>query len=391
VTDVRPSTTMRAGSPGMSVGAVRVRIPFRHPFATATGTWLVRDAWIVRIEDAAGRIGFGEASLDPGAGPEAHARLAEEIHDAADEVAHAGTIEPWLVVAAPATGAEIDPERRAVRAAIAGAALDLGWVDLAEPRDGPATPAVRVNATIPTEELGPTVALAREALSAGFTCLKIKGGGERSGTRLVERLAAVRSAVGPDIDLRLDVNGAWDTSTATDRLGALAAARLGLEYVEQPIPPGDPAMLADLRRSTSIRIAVDESVASRPAARDLLEAEAVDVLVVKPSRVGGPLDALAIARDAVSAGVEVTISTLLETGIGLTTALRVAAALPGDPRHEHAHGLATADLLVSDVLREPLSVDRGRLPLPVREPGGATIVDAEAIERFAIDWIGWPR
>ena len=143
---------------------------------------------------------------------------------------------------------------------------------------------------------------------------------------LVDRVRAVRAAVGPDIRLRLDVNGAWDLETATDRLDAIA--RFALEYVEQPLAGDDAAELAELRRRVRVPIAADETVTSLRAARALLDAGAVDVLVVKPVRVGGPVVAAEIAALAAERGVPVVISTLFETGVGIAAGLAVAAALP---------------------------------------------------------------
>lgn len=337
-------------------GADRVRIPFRAPFATAAGTWHARDAWILRIRDADGREGLGEANLDPGADERVLERLAAAVRR-------------WL------TTGDVEPEGAeglAVAAAVDAALVDVGAIVLDA---GAVVASVAVNATIATEDRAASVAAAGNAVARGFTTLKLKGGRERSEVDLVERLAAVRGAVGGDIALRLDVNGAWDATTARERLGALAP--LGLEYVEQPIAPGDPAALARLRADSPVRIAADESVDSLLAARDLLAAGAVDVLVVKPGRVGGPLFALAIAREAAAAGVGVTISTLLDTGVGLTAALRTAACLPNG-----VHGLATADILASDLLARPLHVVGGRMIVPAN---GGTALDASSVERYAVE------
>lgn len=338
-------------------GAVRVRVPFRAPFATAAGTWVARDAWIVRVRDADGREGVGEANLDPAADEAALDRLAAAVRRWASE---------GLTDREDAVG-------RAVAGAIEAAQLDL--------LGGVAATSVAVNATIATEDLAASRAAARDAVARGFTTLKLKGGREGSTAELVERLTAVRSAVGPDVSLRLDVNGAWDVGIARVRLAALVD--LGLEYVEQPIPAGDVGALAALRVSNAVPIAADESVESMAAAQALLAAGACDVLVVKPSRVGGPLVALAIAREAAAAGVGVTISTLLDTGVGLTAALRVAAALSGG-----VHGLATAEVLVSDLLAEPLVVRDGRI-LVTGGPG--TALDEEAIERYVVERVGGHR
>ena len=342
----------------IEASAVRVRIPFRRPFATATGTWHERDAWILRLHATDGRVGVGEASLDPAADDAALDTLAAAVR------------------AFVTDGAE--PAHVAVKGAIDAARLDLGIVTLdAEPPSA----TVAVNATIATEEFVESVAEALSAVERGFTTIKLKGGLERSTGELVARLAAVRDAVGPGIALRLDVNGAWDPATARDRLAGLAS--LPLEYVEQPIPPGDPAAFARLRAASPIQIAADESVSSLATARALLAARAADVLVVKPARVGGPLVALAIAREAETAGVGVTISTLLETGVGLTAALRVAACLP-----DRAHGLATADVLASDLLAQPLVVRDGRMTVPA---AGSIALNPTAVASFAIERIGDDR
>jgi hypothetical protein len=125
---------------------------------------------------------------------------------------------------------------------------------------------------------------------------------------------AVREAIGPDVHLRLDVNGAWDPPTAEERLEAVE--RFRLEYVEQPLAGDDAEALAELRRRVRVPIAADESVTSIKAARELLDAEAVDVLVVKPARVGGLVVGAEIAALAAERGVPVVVSTLFETGWG---------------------------------------------------------------------------
>lgn len=339
----------------VGVRAVRVSIPFRRPFATAAGTWHHREAWIVRLYAADGRVGSGEACLDPGASPSALEALAAAVR------AHV------------VDGDE--PVDLALVGAIEAARLDLGLATLGGPEA--AAGSVAVNATIATEDPAESLAAALLAAEDGYATIKLKGGRERSTTEVVARLTAIRDAVGPDVAIRLDVNGAWDLATARARLAGLVG--LGLEYVEQPIPAGDIAALSSLGADSGVPIAADESVVSATAARELVEAGAVAVLVVKPDRVGGPLAALSIAREAAAAGVGVTISTLLDTGVGLAAAQRVAARLPGG-----AHGLATGDVLTNDLLATPLTVHGGRLDVP---PAGPLALDEAAVDRFAIETV----
>jgi L-alanine-DL-glutamate epimerase-like enolase superfamily enzyme len=160
----------------------------------------------------------------------------------------------------------------------------------------------------------------------------------------------------------------------------VAIAPVDVAYVEQPIAPGDLEALAWLRRISPIDIAADESIGSRADALAVLDAGAADVLVVKPARVGGPGEAQVIAAAAAERRVGTTISNLLETGVGLAAALRVAAALP-DPDRGYAHGLATADLLVSDLLATPLVVHDGRVAVP----GDPLVLDEGALDRFTVE------
>lgn len=347
-----------------NVSAVRVRIPFRRPFVTSAGTFEARDAWIVRIRDAQGREGVGEAGLDPIAGPAELEALAAAMRAAVAT----GRRPPHLD--------DGDPIQRAVAAAFAGAIEDHAL------HGAPLPPGfVTVNATIATEALDDTLHAVERALDAGFECLKLKVGGERTSEGLAERLALVRALAGQDIELRVDANGAWDPEIAVDRLAAIADS--GIAYAEQPIPPGDVAALAKVRRLSPVDIAADESIASRTDAAAVVAGMAADALVIKPGRVGGPGEARAIARDATKAGVGVTVSNLLETGVGLTAAIRVAAGLRG-PARAAAHGLATADVLVHDLLAAPLEVRDGRIHVP----DGPIELDEVALERWTTERVG---
>jgi o-succinylbenzoate synthase len=273
-----------------------------------------------------------------------------------------------------------DPVGLAVDAAIEAAALDLGLLELHPIEPGaPPMDDVEVNATIATEDPEGSIAAARDAVELGFRCLKLKVGSERTTAQLAARISAVRSAVGDAIEIRLDANGAWDPVTAIER--ATSLADVGIAYLEQPVAPGDPDDLAAVRDRSPVPIAADESVASLESAQALMSAGAVDVLVIKPSRVGGPEASMSLAREALALGIGVTISTLLETGVGLAAAARVAALLSD---RDHAHGLATADALGSDLLATSMLVANGRLAVP----GLGLRLDDAALDRWTVDRLG---
>ena len=112
----------------------------------------------------------------------------------------------------------------------------------------------------------------------------------------VERVAAARSALGPSARIRLDANGAWSGDEALAILTDVE--RYGIEYVEQPVPADDLESLASLRRRAKVRIAADEAVADESSAIALLDAEAADVLILKPPTLGGVRATAAIAKRA---------------------------------------------------------------------------------------------
>lgn len=217
---------------------------------------------------------------------------------------------------------------------------------------GPAT-SVPVNATVGDGGVEKTVAAAREAVAAGFDCLKLKVGVQALESD-IERVRAVTDAV--DASVRVDANGAWDGETARAAVEAFAA--LGVAYVEQPVPRGELALLAELR-GRGVDVAADESLAEH-GIDALLDAGAADVAVLKPMALGGPDTAVAAARRLLDRGVEPVITTTIDGAVARAAAVHVAAAVP-DIR---ACGLATGSLLAEDFEPDPVPVVDGRISVP---------------------------
>lgn len=366
--------------------ADRVRIPFRRPFPTATGMWVERDAWILRLVDADGRVGLGEAVVELADGEIAETILAALVREAVEGSAGGRVPSFDDLEAHGAPG-------RALNAALEAAMFDLdGPAVPTSASDEPADDGVGVNATIPSLGTAAAAEAALQSVESGFLTLKAKAGAERETEVLVDRVRAIRAAVGPDIRLRLDVNGAWDLATALDRLEAIA--RFDIEFVEQPLPAHDVDDLAELRRRVRVPIAADEAAASVRDVRALLAADAVDALVIKPVRVGGPSAVAAIAELAAERDVPVVLSTLFETGIGIAAAVAAAAALPDVASVRWPtppdHGLATAGLLEHDLLAGSLIVEDGRIrpPWPAGSGGLGIALDGRALERFTVESIG---
>lgn len=220
---------------------------------------------------------------------------------------------------------------------------------------------VPVNTTVPAVDATTAHDLVRRS---GCTTAKVKVA--EPGQTLaddVERVAAVRAALGPAGHLRVDANGAWDVETAV-----LALTRLGrhdLEYVEQPCATLEE--LAEVRRRVDVPVAADESIRTAEDPERAARAGAVDVVVLKVQPLGGVRRALDVAA---AAGVPAVVSSALETSVGLAAGVAFAAALPELP---HACGLGTATLLAGDVVADPLVPDRGWVAVRRPEPDPALL------------------
>ena len=373
-------------------GAIHVRVPFRRPLLDATGEFTHRRAWILRVVSEDGREGLGEAALNPFAEEVTIAALAMLIRESVPALV-AGRMPAWSELAS-----EGEPGRAAMAGGEGAVASLVGSPGTAATKSGAAAPVpIPVGAVIGFGGPDAGADAAAQAVELGFETLKLRAGFERTTDQLIDRLRAIRGAVGPEPRLRVDAGGAWDLETATERIRAMEPFRI--EFVEQPLATRELSGHAALRESVGIPIALDEDIESEGSARAALAERAVDVIVVKPARVGGLAATLRIATAASAAGASVVLGTYFETGVGIAAVLRVAAALRvavGTPTaqsvsgsggrfaHEPAHSLATAGILAHDLLRVPLPIERGRMAVPVAVSLDDAEVDRYTLERFEV-------
>ncbi|MET8265859.1 L-fuconate dehydratase [Micromonospora arida] len=153
------------------------------------------------------------------------------------------------------------------------------------------------------------VRLARQAVADGFTQIKLKVGADAADD--VRRLKIAREAVGPQIRIALDANQRWDVAEAVDRMRELAP--YDPWWIEEPTSPDDVLAHAAIRSALAtsapdggpIRVATGEHVANRVVFKQLLQADAIDVVQIDACRVGGVNENVAILLLAVKYGVPV--------------------------------------------------------------------------------------
>jgi L-fuconate dehydratase len=146
------------------------------------------------------------------------------------------------------------------------------------------------------------VRLARQAVADGFGQIKLKVGADLADD--VRRFKAAREAVGPDLPIAVDANQRWDVPAAIDWMAELAPYRP--YWIEEPTSPDDILGHAAIRRAVApVKVATGEHVQNRVIFKQLLQAQAVDVVQIDACRVGGVSENVAILLLAAKFGVPV--------------------------------------------------------------------------------------
>ena len=213
--------------------------------------------------------------------------------------------------------------------ALALAALDTALWDLKCRRLGlplhVAAGGARDGCSLYTTEGGwlhlPPAALVNDALAAkarGFGGTKIKVGRPHVAED-VERLRAVREAVGDGWDIMTDANQGFTLAEAIRRARHLEA--LDIAWFEEPMPADDVASHADLARRTSVPVAVGESLYSLSQFKDYLQAGACSIVQVDAARIGGITPWLKVAHVAEAFNAPVCPHFLMELHIALCCAV----------------------------------------------------------------------
>ncbi|MGW5868442.1 L-fuconate dehydratase [Streptomyces sp. NPDC055239] len=144
--------------------------------------------------------------------------------------------------------------------------------------------------------------LARQAVADGFTQIKLKVGADLADD--VRRCRTAREAIGPGIRMAIDANQRWNVDEAVQWTRALA--EFDPYWVEEPTSPDDVLGHAAIRKAVApVKVATGEHVQNRIVFKQLLQADAIDVLQIDAARVGGVNENLAILLLAAKFGVPV--------------------------------------------------------------------------------------
>jgi muconate cycloisomerase len=335
---------------------------------SSLGAHLVGNYVLVKIGDDEGRIGLGEASVTCIWSGETQAGVMALFEQ---------EIKPALVGADP-----FDIEwimRRLDRAihansfakgAVEMALLDLQGKTLGVPvykllggRDADAAAkGVRLKFVVGAVEPDVAAERAGRMTAQGWKCIKVKVGRHEHPRVDVERLRAVRQAIGPEVMLTVDANGGYTVEQAiwaSSRFESLDVA-----LFEQPTKRGDHVAMAAVRRRSGLPIMADESVFTPQDALAVIRHEAADVMSLYPGKHGGIRPTQAIAKLAESAGIVCTIGSNLEREVATAAMAHVTVATPNLVCERFPGDLIGPLYFEQSLSREPLSYRADRLLAP---------------------------
>lgn len=196
---------------------------------------------------------------------------------------------------------------------------------------------------LPRATLGERVDLALELAGRGFRGIKFAAAVSHDG--VVAEMRALREALGPDIEIMVDLHWKY---TATDAITLIRALEPYRPYfAEAPCAPEDMDAQADVAANVSVPIAGGEEWSTIFQVRPRLAHRCVSVIQPEVAHTGVS-QATAIGRFAAGQGVKVIPHATIGVGIFHAASLHVAASLPEVPFHEHQHSVFDANLRYLD-------------------------------------------
>ncbi len=294
-------------------------LPLARPFKTALRTVERLEDVAVRILTDTGEVGYGEAPPTAVITGDTAGSITCAVRD---------FIRPALL------GLDVEDlegiQRRLHTCILhntsAKAAVDMAVYDLWAKRWnaplwkllGGARSSFETDVTISVNPIDQMVADSLDAVRQGFSILKLKVGKE--GAADVERIAAIRRAVGPKVRLRVDANQGWTPRQAVRIIAALEDQDLNIDLVEQPVPAGNLEGLRYVTQRVQTAILADEAVFSPADAVKIITTGAADLINIKLMKTGGIWQALKLCGIAQSYGVSCMAGCMLESKLAVTAA-----------------------------------------------------------------------
>ncbi|MBE6064591.1 dipeptide epimerase [Clostridium cochlearium] len=303
----------------------RISVPLRTPFKTALRTVNSVEDIIVEIHTDTGNIGFGEAPPTGVITGDTTGAIIGAIEDHIKKTIIGMNVENFEEIM-------LKLNNCILKNTSAKAAVDIALYDLyGQLYNAPLYKLlggyrnkIITDITISVNEPEEMAKDSIDAINRGYNTLKIKVG--KDSKKDMERMKAIRKAVGYDVNLRIDANQGWRPKEAVKILRDMEDVGLQIEFVEQPVSAHDIDGLKFVTDNVAIPVLADESVFSPMDALNILQRRAADFVNIKLMKTGGIYNALKICSLAEIYGVECMIGCMLEAKVSVTAAVHLACA-----------------------------------------------------------------
>ena len=358
-------------------------IPAQKAVTLGIGRAIKRDAVLIKVETQGGLVGWGEAHA--GRAPGAVGQLANStLRDLVLGMEASDVVGVWE---------RIYKMQRASHGMGAAAAIAMSGIDMAlwdirgkavgwplyKLLGGRAKPIPAYAGGVslgyqPPEEL---VAEAGEALARGYKALKLRLGDTAAND--IARVAAIRAAFGPEIDILTDANAAYSLADARRVMPALDESQVG--WLEEPFPPHDHRRYRETRSFGATPLAAGENHYTRFEFHRLIEDGVVTIVQPDLSKTGGVTEALRIAALASAWKLSINPHTSL-TGLNVAASIHLLASID-------TAGYFEADISRHNPFRDELTawraeVDADGFVYPPEAPGLGVEVDEAVLARFPL-------
>lgn len=293
----------------------RLRIPLIRPFITALRRTEHVEDIVVIIKTDTGLLGYGAAASTPVITGDSQESIIGAIQIIANKLIGKDTsnFEELLLTI----------QSSLVNNSSAKASLDIALHDLVAKSMhqplykflGGGKPDLKILTTVSVKDAVEMVADAKLFVAQGFETLKIKVG--LNPAEDIQRLKAIREAVGNSLHILSDANQGWDAKSALQIIDSLLTNEIGITMVEQPVKAWDYANLKYVRDNSRIPIYADESVFNLRDANKVISGQMADGINIKLMKSGGLYPARPIYDLATSHNLPCMAGCMLESPIGL--------------------------------------------------------------------------
>lgn len=355
---------------------VKVRIPFKKVYKTAHAERTHQESVILKVHTDEGIVGLGNVDPLPGYSNETAEEVVKTLHKHLIPVAI--DLDPMNIsVIVDAMDQAIDGHLSS-KALVEMALYDIKGKALHVPvcvlLGGCRMDRIPIIGWIGRGETEQNVEEAIELVAQGFATLKVKIGTGIS--KDIERIRAIRDAIGDGIPLRVDANEAYSVDDAIQLIKSIE--KYGIVYCEQPVLRSDLDGLSQVRKATNLPINSDEGIVVPQDIIRFVNKNATDYIKVKVMKNGGISKTMSMISLAEAFGIRCVLGHGFDLTISALAELHVAAA---SKNILYPCEMVGPLKMVDDVVTEGIKIHNGFMHIP-QKPGLGVMIDDEKLDKY---------